>query len=51
MIVLPAELAETVVVSVVKVPEPLAAKMVMEGEAARFVSVPPEVDFSWACQV
>jgi hypothetical protein len=43
--------AETLVVGVVRVPEPSAALTVMLGEAPRLVSEPADVDFSCACQV
>ena len=33
------------------VPLPSDAFTVMDGDDARLVSVPPDVDFSWACHV
>ena len=51
MIVLPVDALLTEPVGVVSVPEPSAASTVMLGDDARFVSVPPEVDLAWACQV
>ncbi len=38
-------------VGVVSVPEPSAALTVTDGEEKRFVSEPPEIDFSLPCQV
>src|SRR5205823_4151505 len=49
VMVLPVELARTLVVGVVSVPVPSAALTVMLGDEPRFVSVPLDVDFSWAC--
>ena len=52
MIVFPVDPAVTLDVAVVRVPDPSAeSTTVMDGDAARLVSVPPLVDFSWACQV
>src|SRR5207245_296161 len=51
VMVFPLELAETLVVGVVRVPLPSAASTVMDGDDARFVSVPPEIDLSCACHV
>ncbi|MGZ6598775.1 MAG: hypothetical protein ACXVE1_04670 [Gaiellaceae bacterium] len=47
----PVWLAETLVVGVVRVPEPSAALTVMLGEEPRLASEPAEVDFSCACHV
>src|SRR6266571_8017956 len=49
--VLPVEPLATLAVGVVSVPLPSAALTVMLGEEPRFVSEPPEIDFSFACQV
>ena len=50
--VLPAEPASTLPVGVVSVPLPSAALVtVIDGDAARLVSVPVLVDISCACQV
>jgi hypothetical protein len=50
VIVFPVEPAETLVVVVVNVPAPSVVTRI-DGEAVRLVSVPPEVDCSWPCQV
>ena len=48
----PVEVANTDDVGVVSVPDPSGeSTTVMDGDDATFVSVPPLVDFSWACQV
>ena len=52
VIVLPVDPANTPVVGVVNVPDPSAEVVtLMDGDDARLVSVPPLVDFSWACQI
>ena len=51
VIVRPVWDAETLLVLVVNVPDPSAAYTVMLGDEPRFVSVPPDSDFSCACQV
>jgi hypothetical protein len=51
VIVLPVEATGTEDVDDVSVPAPSAAYTVIDGDDARFVSEPPAVDFSCACQV
>src|SRR5262249_52658650 len=50
-IVRPVWLAEALLVPVVSVPDPSAAKTVTLGDVARLVSVPPDVDFCCAWNV
>jgi hypothetical protein len=50
-IVLPVEALLTEPVGVVSVPEPSAARIVIDGDDPRFARVPADVDFSCACQV
>src|SRR5205814_8301036 len=51
VIVLPVDALFTAPVGDVSVPEPSEERMVMLGDEPRFVRLPPEVDFSCACQV
>jgi hypothetical protein len=51
VIVFPVDALFTEAVGVVSVPDPSAEATVMLGDEARFVSVPPEVDFSCPCHV
>src|SRR5947209_19973293 len=51
VIVFPVEALFTAPVPVVSVPEPSAASTVMLGDEPRFVRLPPDVDFAWACHV
>ena len=51
VIVFPVDALLTEPVGVVSVPDPSAARTLMFGEDERFVSEPPDVDFSFACHV
>ena len=51
LIVRPVCDAETLLIEAAIVPEPFAALIVIDGEAARFVKTPPAVERSWSCHV
>ena len=51
VIVFPVEALFTEPVGVVSVPEASAERTLTLGDVARFVSEPPDVDFSFACHV
>ncbi len=51
VIVRPVCEAETTASDEASVPDPLAALIVIDGEAPMFVKTPPAVECSWNCQV